>query len=164
MSFLDLMKRMTGAAVAGDGRGVADCFTEDGVYHDVFYGAFKGRDAITDMIENYFHRDGENFIWDLHDAVDDGAVGYVRYVFSYTSKLPGHEGARSVFEAVSICRLEGDKIYDYREVGNAATGLSLMGFPEARIARFIAREAEALSGRDEASGHVAGRQGERGNE
>ncbi len=155
MAFLDLMRKMTAAAVAGDGRGVAQCFTPDGTYHDVFYGAFTGHDAIADMIENHFHRDGEDFRWDLHDAVDDGAIGYVRYVFSYTSRLTDHAGRRSVFEAVSICRLRDGAIADYREVGNAAAGLSLMGFADRKIARFIAREAQALTARPEAAGHVS---------
>ena len=46
MEFADLIGRMTRAAAAGDGAGVADCFTDDGVYHDVFYGTFTGRAAI----------------------------------------------------------------------------------------------------------------------
>lgn len=146
---------MAAAAVAGDGAGVAACFTPDGTYHDVFYGAFTGRDAIVDMIENHFHRDGEDFRWDLHDAVDNGTTGYVRYVFSYTSRLADYAGARSVFEAVSICQLRDGLIADYREVGNAAAGLSLMGFPERRIARFIAREAAALTARPEAAPHIS---------
>lgn len=159
MSYLALMQKMTAAAVAGDGAGVAACFTPDGTYHDVFYGAFTGPAAIADMIENHFHRDGQDFIWDLHDAVDDGETGYVRYVFSYTSKLAGHVGQRSVFEAVSICKLRGGKIADYREVGNAATGLSLMGFGEAKVARFVGRQARELTQRKEAAAHV-GRGGE----
>ena len=154
MSFLQLMQSMTEAAVTGDGRAVAACFTPDGTYHDVFYGAFTGHDAIADMIENRFHRDGEDFRWDLHDAVDDGATGYVRYVFSYTSRLKDYAGKRSVFEAVSICRLRDGRIAEYREVGNAAAGLSLMGFSDEKIARFIAREAKELTGRSEAAQHV----------
>lgn len=155
MTFLQVMQSMTQAAVAGDGRGVAACFTPDGTYHDVFYGAFTGHDAIADMIENHFHRDGEDFRWDLHDAVDDGAMGYVRYVFSYTSRLDGHAGRRSVFEAVSVCKLRDGRIAEYREVGNAAVGLSLMAFPDEKITRFVAREARELIGRTEAAHHVS---------
>jgi hypothetical protein len=54
------------AAVAGDGARFAALFTEDGCYHDVFYGLFEGRAAIADMLENRFHRDAENFRWDMH--------------------------------------------------------------------------------------------------
>ncbi|GIS88693.1 MAG: hypothetical protein CM1200mP18_14030 [Gammaproteobacteria bacterium] len=51
-----------------------DCFTADGVYHDVFYGNFTGRD-IARMIEDYFHRDGENFRWDIFEPVEKAEYG-----------------------------------------------------------------------------------------
>ena len=34
----------------------ADLFCEDGVYHDVFYGAFAGRAKIAEMIDDWFYR------------------------------------------------------------------------------------------------------------
>ena len=40
MDFAILMKKMTQAVVQGDGQGVADCFSANGTYHDVFYGSF----------------------------------------------------------------------------------------------------------------------------
>lgn len=153
MAFADLIARMTSAAVAGDGAGVAACFTPDGVYHDVFYGAFKGPD-IADLIENYFHRDGKNFRWDLHDPIDDGAVGYVRYVFSYDSKLDDFAGRRAIFEGVAVCRLNGGLIDSYTEVANAATGLSDLGFSPQRLAKFVAKQSAELSQRPEAAGHI----------
>ena len=54
MEFGALMHKMVDAACAGDGEEVADCFVEDGVYDDVFYGVFQGRERIVDMIGNYF--------------------------------------------------------------------------------------------------------------
>ena len=86
MDFTNLISEMTRAAVRGDGRAARACFTENGVYHDCFYGAFQG-DAIIDLIERYFHRDAGSFIWDIHDPLSDGRLGYARYVFSYESKL-----------------------------------------------------------------------------
>ena len=41
MEFGALMRKMVDAACAGDGERVADCFLEDGVYDDVFYGVFN---------------------------------------------------------------------------------------------------------------------------
>ncbi|MEM9360331.1 MAG: nuclear transport factor 2 family protein, partial [Pseudomonadota bacterium] len=79
MAFAELIQNMAAAAARGDGQAVADCFTDDGIYDDVFYGPFQGA-RIKDMIENYFHRDGCNFRWDMHDPVDNGNVGYARYV------------------------------------------------------------------------------------
>ena len=46
MDFGVLIRKMTQAACEGDGAGVAACFTENGVYHDVFYGSFEGRSRL----------------------------------------------------------------------------------------------------------------------
>ena len=43
---------MTAAICQGKPSEVADCFCEDGVYHDVFYGEFVGRKSIIDLVEN----------------------------------------------------------------------------------------------------------------
>jgi ketosteroid isomerase-like protein len=153
MTFSGLIQHMIGRACQGDGAGVAECFTPDGVYHDVFYGSFRGRAEIVRMIEGCFHRDGSDFRWDVHDPVQAGDTAYARYVLSYRSRLKGCEGRRAVFEGVAICRLQDGLIADYREVANAATGLSLMGFDDARLARFAARQAAELTGRAEAAAH-----------
>jgi hypothetical protein len=155
MSFAALISHMIEAACRGDGAGVARCFTPDGAYHDVFYGSFRGRAEIARMIEEFFHRDGADFRWDVHDPVEAGGTGYARYLFSYRSRLRGCEGRRAVFEGVAVCRLRNGLIADYREVSNAATGLALMGFDEARLGRFVARQAAELTARDEAAGHLS---------
>lgn len=149
MDFADLITQMTRAAARGDGAGVAACFCADGAYHDVFYGAFRGREAIAGMIEGHFHRDAEDFRWDIHDPVAAGGIGYARYTFSYTSKLPYCVGRRAVFEGVAICRLEGGLLAGYSEIANVYPGLSLLGFADARLARFAARQAEELRDRAE---------------
>lgn len=152
MGFGALIRRMTDAACRGDGAGVAACFTPDGVYHDVFYGAFQGP-AIADMIEGHFHRDGMNFRWDIHHPAETDGVGYARYVFSFDSRLKGHHGRRACFEGVAVCRLQDGLISDYREVAEATTGLSMIGFPEGRLAKFVAKQARDLMDRDEAAAH-----------
>ena len=154
MEFAELITRLTSAAARGDGQGVADCFTPDGVYHDVFYGAFVGPD-IKAMIEDYFHRDGQNFRWDVHDPIDNGRIGYARYVFSYESKLSGSQGKRAIFEGVAVCELADGRISSYKEIANAATGLSCLGFAPERLAKFVDRQTKELSARDEAKQHVA---------
>ena len=105
VSFSELMQAMADAVCRGDGEGAADFFTSDGVYHDVFYGAFEGRKRIAEMIQDYFHRDGQDFQWEMQNPVSDGSVGYAPYIFSYTSKLAGTEGRRAKFEGVSIVGL-----------------------------------------------------------
>ncbi|MAI44453.1 MAG: nuclear transport factor 2 family protein [Hyphomicrobiaceae bacterium TMED74] len=153
MTFSELIGRMAEAAARGDGQAVTDCFTADGVYDDVFYGPFQGA-AIKDMIKNYFHRDGCNFRWDMYDAVDNGSVGYARYVFSYESKLEGAKGKRALFEGVAICRLQDGKIAHYSEIANSATGLLGLGFPPERLAKFINKQKSELEGREEAAHHL----------
>ena len=153
MDFAALMNALAASAAAGDGERFAGLFTEDGVYHDVFYGAFKGRPAIRDMLENHFHRDAENFRWDMHDPVQHGNIGYARYVFSYDSKLAGAEGKRGLFEGVSVVRLSNGVIADYREVANVGPGLARLGFAPERLAKLMQRQARDLAARDEAAAH-----------
>jgi len=156
MDFAALIRRMAAAIVRGDGEDAAACFCADGVYHDVFYGAFP-RAEIPRMVRDFFHRDGTNFVWDMHDPVADGLVSYARYVFSYDGLLPGSEGRRALFEGVSVCTLAGGLIRSYQEVANTGPGLYRLGFPASRLERIVARQAEALAARPEAHHHLAGR-------
>jgi len=156
MDFKDLMTKLAAAAAKGDGAAVASCFCEDGVYHDVYYGAFKGREAIADMIENRFHRDGEDFIWDIHDPVSDGHTGYARYVFSYKSKLPEAKGARAGFEGVSVVRLRDGLIEHYSEIANTGPGLIDLGFPPERVCKILTKFGNEVWERDEAREHKKG--------
>ncbi len=153
MDFPGLMRALAESVMAADGARFASLFTEDAVYHDVFYGAFRGRDAIRDMLENRFHRDAANFRWDFHDPVSDGKTGYARYVFSYDSRLPDAAGKRGMFEGVSIVRLKDGLIRDYSEVANAGPGLARLGFAPERLEKILSRMAGELAGRDEAAGH-----------
>jgi ketosteroid isomerase-like protein len=154
MDFRTLITTMTDAACRGDGAAVAACFTPDGVYHDCFYGSFRGA-AIKDMIEHFFHRDAKNFLWDIHDPVTTGDTGYARYVFSFDSLLPEAAGKRAIFEGVSICKLRDGLIHSYREVANSAAGLACLGFAPERLVKILNREAQALLQRDEAKLHQA---------
>lgn len=68
MTFDAILSRFTAAVEAGDGTALGALFTQDGIYHDTFYGEFHGPSAIKDMLENHFgvtlrHFDG---IWMSH--------------------------------------------------------------------------------------------------
>ncbi|MEC8204046.1 MAG: nuclear transport factor 2 family protein [Pseudomonadota bacterium] len=154
MEFGALIRKMIDGVIAGDGDTVASCFTPDGVYHDVFYGAFEGRDRIAEMIRDYFHRDGCNFRWDTHNPVSDGTTGYVRYVFSYESKLEAAKGKRTMFEGVAVVSLENGLMKTYTEVANSAPGLQRIGFEPERLARFVKKQGAELAARDESEGHL----------
>ena len=153
MVFRELITRMTQAACKGDGKAVADCFTPDGIYEDVFYGEFQGP-SIATMITDYFHRDATRFKWDLHQIVGNEQTGMARYIFSFDSKLEGSEGRRAVFEGVAICRLLDGRIARYSEVADTLTGQNLIGFSEAKMARYIDRQTKALTQRVEVLSHI----------
>ena len=152
-SFSSLIHQLTGAIVSNDAAQACACFTKTGAYHDVFYGSFEGA-AIKTLVNERFHRDGQNFRWDIHDPVDDGSIGYARYVFSYDSMLEAFKGQRVVFEGVAICQLDNGLISQYREVADAAPGLLQLGFNDERLAKFVRREATALLARPESAAHL----------
>ena len=138
-----------------DGKTFASLFTEDGVYHDVFYGAFVGRTKIAEMIDDWFYRTAQDFRWVMHDPVSDGATLYARYTFSYTSKLPEANGARVMFEGVAIMTLRDGQIAAYHEVANTAPGFVDMNFAPERIVKIVAKQGAALKARDEMKVHLA---------
>jgi len=155
MEPIKLVQEFCAAVEAEDGGRFAALFTPDGVYHDVFYGEFAGRERIAAMIRDWFGRDATGFRWDMHQPVFDGTTLYARYVFSYRSKLPGAEGRRAMFEGVSIMTIRGGLIAAYREVANVAPGLTDLGFAPERIARISARQGTALRQHPEAARHLA---------
>jgi uncharacterized protein (TIGR02246 family) len=137
-----------------DGKSFAALFTEDGVYHDVFYGAFKGREKIAQMIDDWFYRTATDFRWVMHEPVSDGKTLYARYTFSYTSTLPEAKGARAMFEGVSIMALSDGLIAEYHEVANTAPAFVDLNFAPERIAKIVAKQGAALKARPEMRRHL----------
>ena len=148
-AFCDAVEQRNGAAFAA-------LFTEDGVYHDVFYGAFAGRAKIAELIDDWFYRTATDFRWDMLTPVSDGQTLYARYTFSYRSLLPEAKGARAMFEGVAIMQLRDGKITCYHEVANTATGFVDMNFAAERIAKIVAKQGAALKARPEMARHLAG--------
>jgi ketosteroid isomerase-like protein len=147
-AFCDAVERRDGIAFAA-------LFTEDGVYHDVFYGAFAGREKIAAMLDDWFYRTATDFRWDMHTPVSDGETLYARYTFSYRSTLPEAQGARAMFEGVAIMTLRDGGIVSYREVANTATAFADMNFAAERVAKIAAKQAVALKARPEMKRHLA---------
>jgi uncharacterized protein (TIGR02246 family) len=154
MDIQNLLDQLTAAARAGDGAGVAALFTEDGVYHDCFYGDFQGREAIRAMIDEHFHRDGENFTWEMTEALRQGDLGYARYRFGYTSRIEGSAGRRVVFEGMSRLRFQGDQILRYDEIFDSGMAMAQLGFTPERMARFLERQTAALRARPDMRPHL----------
>lgn len=151
----ELVKAFTKAAEDRNGAAMAALFTENAVYHDVFYGPFEGRARIAEMIEDWFYRHARDLRWDMFDPVSDGRNLYTRYVFSYVSTVPEAQGRRVMFEGVSLMRLEGGLIAAYREVANTGPALLDMGFPPERVAKILSRQGELLLARPETARHRA---------
>jgi ketosteroid isomerase-like protein len=149
MNISAMLRSFCDAVERRDGKAFATLFTEDGVYHDVFYGAFAGREKIAALIDDWFYRTANDFRWDMHAPVSDGSTLYARYTFSYRSTLPEAGGARAMFEGVSIMKLRDGLIAEYHEVANTAPAFVDMNFAPERIAKIVARQGAALKARPE---------------
>ena len=149
-----LLKQFCSAVERRDGKGFAELFTEDGVYHDVFYGAFKGRAKIAEMIDDWFYRTARDFRWEMFRPVSDGNTLYAYYTFSYVSLLPEAKGKRVGFEGVSMMRLSDGKIAEYREVANVGPGFVDMGFAPERVAKILGKDAKQIKARPEWARHL----------
>jgi ketosteroid isomerase-like protein len=155
MNTATMLRAFCDAVEQRNGKAFAELFTEDGVYHDVFYGAFVGRAGIAGMIDDWFYRTATHFRWDMHAPVSDGHTRYARYTFSYRSTLPEAQGARAMFEGVAIMQLRDGKIREYHEVANTAPAFVDMNFAPERIAKIFARQGAALKARPEMRRHLA---------
>lgn len=155
MNTEQLLRAFCDAVEKHNGKAFAELFAEDGVYHDVFYGAFKGRTKIAEMIDDVFYRTATDFRWDMHSPVSDGKTLYAHYTFSYRSTLPEAKGARVMFEGVAMMKLRDGKIVEYHEVANTAPAFVDMNFAPERIAKIFARQGAALKARPEMQRHLA---------
>lgn len=142
--FTDLLDRFTAAVESGDADAFAALFSEDGVYDDVFYGEFRGRARLAEMLRDHFHGHARDFRWEMRDPVCDGRVGYAGYTFSYTSTMKRSEGRRVVFTGCSQFLLRDGRIESYREWAFGTAGLAQLGAPPEALARQSEREAARI--------------------
>ena len=150
----ELLRAFCDAVEQRNGAAFADLFVEDGVYHDVFYGAFEGRGKIAAMIDDVFYRTATDFRWDMHSPLSDGEQLYAHYTFSYRSTLPEATDARVMFEGVAMMKLRDGRIVSYHEVANTAPAFVDMNFAPERIARIFAKQGAALKARPEMQRHL----------
>lgn len=153
-AFRRLLDRFTGAGCANDGAAFAGLFTETGTYEDDFFGLFRGRAAIAQMLQR-FHDTGEDYRWDFHDLVTDGALGYATFRFSFRSKMPGCEGKPVLITGISCFHFQGGLIAAYRETFDTGIALAQLGFPAERIKRVLDKAAAAQNATPEAGEHLA---------
>jgi ketosteroid isomerase-like protein len=154
MNTTTMLRAFCDAVEQRNGTAFSELFTEDGVYHDVFYGAFAGRSRIAELIDDWFYRTATDFRWDMHMPVSDGQTLYARYTFSYRSTLPEAKGARAMFEGVAIMTLRDGRIAGYHEVANTAPAFVALNFAPERIAKIVAKQGAALKARPEMQRHL----------
>lgn len=155
--FTSLLTRFTGAVEGADGAALAALFTDDGIYHDTFYGSFQGRMAIADMLDNRFWGDAKAFRWDMFEPVYDAVagIGYARWVFSYTATMADFAGRRVAFDGMSRFSTEDGLIHDYREVFSAGLAFVQLGMAPDRAATILQRMVSSHSDDPEWARHLA---------
>ncbi|MFP6584251.1 MAG: nuclear transport factor 2 family protein [Candidatus Hydrogenedentota bacterium] len=144
MDFEGLLEKFTTAVENADYDGFGELFAEDGVYHDGFYGAFEGRDAIMEMLRDHFHGTGESYKWVMEEPVYLEPMGYARYIFSYDSTIPDCKGKHVVFEGMSQFTIENGQISCYREIFDRGVPLTQLDFPTERIGKSLRRWTDQL--------------------
>src|ERR1700722_20363452 len=140
MTTQEMLRAFCDAVETHNGKAFADLFSEDGVYHDVFYGAFEGRAKIAEMIDEVFYSTAADFRWDMHSPLSGREQLYAHYTFSYRSMLPEATNARVMFEGVAMMQLRDGKIVSYHEVANTAPAFVDMNFAPERIVKILAKQ------------------------
>ena len=125
--FEEITKKLTQSVCNNDGDGIANLFADQGIYHDYIYGSFKGRKNIKLMLNNYFHRDAKNFYWEMSDHVFRENIGYAKYMFTFTSKIPEYLGKKVVVSGISFFRFKCNSIVEYSEVVNGGIAMIQLG-------------------------------------
>ena len=140
MEFRALLDAFSAAVEAGDGDGFSALFAEDGVYHDHFYGDFKGRTAIRGLLVEKFHGDGDSFHWRFHDeALAGTGTGYASFRYAFSSKSERARGSRVALSGMSRFRLREGLIHDYDDAFEGGIMLSQLGTPGEAMAKIFAR-------------------------
>jgi SnoaL-like domain len=151
--FPDLLRRFAAAVAANDGAALAALFTPGGVYDDGFFGEYRGRQAIADMLA-HFHDTGANFRWDFLDPLSDGRTGYARYRFSYASRMPGAEGRPVVFEGIGFFQFRDGLIARYAESFDRGMALAQQDFAPERIKKVLLKLAARQNATEAAQEHL----------
>ena len=151
--FTVLLESFSACAAANDGEGLARLFTPEGTYDDYFFGPHSGRATIAAMLAR-FHEGGKAFRWEFFEPLSDGRIGYVRYRFSYRSRVAGSEGKPIAFEGISVFHLRDGLIEHYGEVFDRGTAFVQLGFAPGKVARLLEKYAEAQNATPEFRAHI----------
>ena len=152
--FVQLLDRFSDAASRGDGKAFAQCFTEDGVYHDYIYGPHTGRTSIADMLVNLFHRDAADYDWRMFDPIVNGDIGYAWSLSKFVSTIPQFKDKQVVIDGMSRFVLKDGLISDYRESVNGGVAMAQLGVEPQRMAKVMQRWAARLRDRPEVKAYM----------
>ena len=144
MTGSDLVQAFATAFNREDVPGLLACFTEDAVYHDIFYGRHQGRAGLKDLFEKMF-RDGRHSTWSMHVVVADPLRAAAEWTFSYTvsDAIPRSAGRKVRFSGMSLFELKGGKAASYREYFDSGMAFLQMGFAPESLAKVLARRIPA---------------------
>jgi hypothetical protein len=151
--FPELLSRFAKAVAANDGATFSSLFTEDGVYDDGFFGEYKGRKAIAEMLQ-HFHDTGSDYRWDFLDPLSDGRTGYARYRFSYASAMPEAKGKPVVFEGTAHFVFRDGLIARYEENFDRGMALAQQDFAAERIKKVLLKLAARQNAGEGAKEHL----------
>ena len=118
---------LTQSVCNNDGESLSNLFADNGVYHDYIYGTFKGKKNIKLMLNNYFHRDAKNFFWEMSHHIFREDIGYAKYMFTFTSKIPEYLGKIVVVSGISFFRFKFNSIVEYSESVNGGIAMVQLG-------------------------------------
>ena len=139
MDITTVLDRLAATAMAGDAKGFAALFSEDGIYEDFFFGPHGGRDAIAEMLER-FSDGGEAFCWQFSEPLAAAGLAYATYVWSYRSKEPESAGRLIAWEAMARLRLSSDGlIAHYAESFDRGGAFTALGYHPERVAKLLRR-------------------------
>lgn len=153
--FARLLHDFTLSAESGDGERFARHFTEDAVYYDYIYGPHKGHAEIAHMMEHMFHRDADDYRWEMFDPVFENGMGYAWSLSSFRSRIPQFEGKRVVIDGMSRFLVRDGLISEYRESVNGGVAMTQLGVAPERMAKVFDRWAGWLKERPETVDYLA---------
>ncbi|MBN8980414.1 MAG: nuclear transport factor 2 family protein [Rhizobiales bacterium] len=153
--FARLLHDFTLSAESGDGERFARHFTEDAIYYDYIYGPHKSRAEIARMMEQMFHRDADDYRWEMFDPVFENGTGYAWSLSSFRSRVPQFEGQRVVIDGMSRFLIRDGLISEYRESVNGGVAMAQLGVEPERMSKVFKRWAGWLKDRPETVAYLA---------
>ena len=79
------------------------------------------------MLNDYFHRDAKNLFWKMSDHIFREDIGYAKYMFTFTSKIPEYLGKKVVVSGISFFRFKFNSIVEYSESVNGGIAMVQLG-------------------------------------